>query len=454
MFHAALYQERRATLARALANQGLILLLGNEESNMNYQDNNYPFRQDSSFLYYAGIDRPGMALLIDTASGKTTLYGDDLSLDYQVWMGVQPTMAEWAALSGIERTAPASQLAVDTAGAAPLHYLPPYRAENQLKIADLSGRTYAEVPAGVSVALIRQVVDQRAHKDAWEVAEMTAAVNTSGRMHRQAWDLCRAGTTEQAIAGALEGIAVGGGGRLSYQAIISIDGHILHNHHYGHTLQDGQLLLVDAGAETGRHYAGDITRTFPVARGFSAQQKDIYSLVLKAEEEAIASLRPGLSYREVHLQSALTIAEGLTAMGLMKGNPHEAVAAGAHALFFPHGLGHMIGLDVHDMEDLGENYVGYNDDFQRSTQFGLRSLRLARPLEVGFTLTVEPGIYFIPILIDRWQADGLHTDFINYDELQHWRSFGGIRIEDNVLITESGHQVLGDPIFKKIEDLI
>lgn len=454
MFHAELYQNRRRRLAQSLANQGLILLLGNGESSFNYTDNTYPFRQDSSFLYFCGIDRPDMALVIDTASGQSTLYADDLSLDYQVWMGVQPATAEWAHKAGVEKWAPYDQLAADLAKAGQILYLPPYRAENQVKLAAFTGREYAAVPAGVSEALIRQVVALRARKDAFEIEEMERAVDTSVRMHRLARQLCRPGATEQEIAGAVEGMAIAEGGRLSYQAIISINGHILHNHHYDNTLQEGQLLLIDAGAETARRYAGDLTRTFPVADKLTTAQRDIYNIVLQSQVEAINSLKPGIPYRDVHLQAALTIAKGLTELDLMQGDPQEAAAAGAHALFFPHGLGHMIGLDVHDMEDLGENYVGYSEAYARSTQFGLRSLRLARPLEPGFVLTVEPGIYFIPILIDRWKAEAMHKDFIRYDRLDAWRSFGGIRIEDNVHITESGHKVLGDPLIKTADEIM
>lgn len=453
MFPASIYQARRRQLATALANQGLLLIMGNTESPMNYEDNTYPFRQDSNFLYFCGINRPGMALLLDTASGESTLYADDLSLDYQVWMGEQPNGKTWADRAGIEHWAPFSDLRARLAAAKELHYLPAYRADRQLLLAEYLATSPSAIASGASAALIRAVISLRSYKDALEVAEIEAALSVSARMYTRALELCVPGETELRIAGELEGIAIAGGGRLAYPAIISVDGHILHNHSHHNTLQAGQLLLLDTGAASPMQYASDITRTFPVSRSFSQQQQEIYSLVLESQQAAIDMLRPGITYREVHLATALHLCRGLVDLGLMQGDPAEAVAAGAHALFFPHGLGHMMGLDVHDMEDLGENWVGYAPDQERSSQFGLRSLRLARTLEPGFVLTVEPGLYFIPILIDRWQSEGLHKSFIRYEALNQWRNFGGIRIEDNILITEENCRILGESIPKNIETL-
>jgi Xaa-Pro aminopeptidase len=301
--------------------------------------------------------------------------------------------------------------------------------------------------------LIRVVIELRAHKSAAELAEMERAVILSAAMHTAAMRHTEAGKKEAEIAGLVEGIALAAEGRLSYPAIVTVNGQILHNHHHGNVMQAGQLLLIDAGAETASGYAGDITRTFPVGKKFTDQQRPIYELVLKALNDSIDALRPGVAYRDIHLGAARIIATGLTEMGLMQGDPAEAVAAGAHALFFPHGLGHLIGLDVHDMEDLGEDLVGYNSEIQRSEQFGLNALRLGRKLEAGFVLTVEPGIYFIPALIDQWQAEGKHTDFINYGALEAYRDFGGIRLEDNIVISETGHRVLGPGIPKTIAEV-
>jgi Xaa-Pro aminopeptidase len=282
---------------------------------------------------------------------------------------------------------------------------------------------------------------------------MEKAVTISGQMHIAAMRGAMVGIKEAQLAGIVEGIAIGAGGDLAYPAILTVNGQTLHNHYHGNTLQSGQLILGDFGAETAMHYAGDITRTFPVDKQFTEQQKHIYQLVLQAEMAAIEALKPGVPYRDIHLMAARIMADGLKDLGLMKGDMEAAVAEGAHALFFPHGLGHMLGLDVHDMEDLGEDYVGYTDQIKRSEQFGLRSLRLGRELEAGFVLTVEPGLYFIPELIDQWQAAGKHKDFINYDKVADYRDFSGVRIEDNVLITEDGYRVLGEPIPKTVAEV-
>ncbi|MEM1214158.1 MAG: aminopeptidase P family protein [Bacteroidota bacterium] len=452
MFPTTTYQARRATLLANGPQDGLLVFPTNGESPINCADNVYPYRQDSTFLYYTGIQHPGFLLVMDTATGQTTLYGDDLSLDYIIWMGTQPSVAQRAAQAGIERHA-SWQAGVKTiqqavASGTPIHYLPPYRAARTEQLASWLGQSPAQIRAGVSLSLSKAVIAQRSVKTAEELVEMEKAVNITRKMHHAAREHLAPEQLEAAIAGLVEGIAISDGGRLAYPCIATINGHILHNHYHGNRMEAGQLLLLDAGAAARSDYAGDITRTFPVSGTFTAQQRAIYDLVLRAEAESIAALRPGIRYLDIHLQAAHTIATGLTELGLMRGDPAAAVAAGAHALFFPHGLGHMIGLDVHDMEDIGEDLVGYTDELHRSEQFGLRSLRLAKTLEPGYVLTVEPGIYFIPALIDRWVAEGRHTDFINYAALDAYRDFGGIRIEDNVAITEAGYRVLGEPIIK------
>ncbi|MCB0639798.1 MAG: aminopeptidase P family protein [Lewinella sp.] len=457
MFVAETYRARRRAILQQLPSDALAFLPGNVDSPMNYADNIYPFRQDSTFLYCCGLQQPELALILDNTTGETTLYGDDLSLDHIVWMGDQPTMAERAQAAGIEKHAPLAELdkilqRAQQSGRS-IHILPPYRAENTLRLAAWLQVGAPEVSQFVSDRLTRAVIGLRSIKSAEEVAEMEIAVNTSGEMHRRAMQEARAGQEEAIVAGLIEGIAIAGGGRLSYPAIVTRNGHILHNHYHGNTLRPQDLLLIDAGASSVSQYAGDITRTFPIARRFTEQQAAIYELVLRALEQATAMLRPGLPYRDAHLAAARILTQGLIDIGLMQGDADEAVAAGAHALFFPHGLGHMIGLDVHDMEDLGEDWVGYDEEVRRSDQFGLRSLRLGKRLQPGFVLTVEPGLYFIPALIDRWQADGMHTDFIRYERLAAYRDFGGVRIEDNVLITDDSHRVLGKPIPKSINEI-
>ncbi|PHN02667.1 aminopeptidase P family protein [Flavilitoribacter nigricans] len=457
MFPKDTYVNRRQQLMADVNDGGLILLLGNEESSKNYKDNTYRFRQDSNFLYFLGWDQPHLAAVIDPESGETTLYGDDLSVDHIVWMGPQPGMREMADRVGAKQTAPYKSLADTLANAAAsgrkIHYLPPYRAENLLKISRWLGQTPDAVENGHSVPLVKAIIKQASYKSAEEIAEIEKAVTISGQMHVAAMRSARAGIREAELTGIVEGIAIGAGGDVAYPVILTINGQTLHNHYHGNVLQSGQMVLGDFGAETATHYAGDITRTFPVDTKFTARQKDIYELVLQAELESINALKPGIPYRDIHLQAARIMADGLKDLGLMKGDMEAAVAEGAHAMFFPHGLGHMMGLDVHDMEDLGEDYVGYTDTIRRSPQFGLSALRLGRELEAGFVLTVEPGLYFIPELIDQWQAAGKFKDFINYDKVAEYRDFSGVRIEDNVLITEDGHRVLGAPIPKTVDEV-
>lgn len=456
MFGKDTYLQRRQSLMKGL-NDGLILLMGNEESSKNYKDNTYRFRQDSNFLYYLGWDRPHLAAVLDTNTGQTTLYGDDLTIDHIVWMGPHATMREMAERVGVEHTAAYDALSGVLAEAKkqgrPIHYLPPYRAENLLKLSGWLELPTAAVEKGASVSLVKQVVAQASIKTAEELVEIEKAVTITGQMHVAAMRSARPGINEAELAGIVEGIAIGAGGDTAYPVILTVNGQTLHNHYHGNTLQSGQLVLGDFGAETAMHYAGDITRTFPVDKTFTSKQKHIYQLVLQAEMAAIEALKPGVPYRDIHLLAARIIADGLKDLGLMQGDMEAAVAEGAHALFFPHGLGHMMGLDVHDMEDLGEDYVGYTDTIKRSEQFGLRSLRLGRELEPGFVLTVEPGIYFIPELIAQWKAAGQFKDFINYDRVETYLDFSGVRIEDNVLVTETGHRVLGAPIPKRVAEI-
>lgn len=436
---------------------GLLLLLGNNDSPMNYTDNIYPYRQDSNFLYFAGIDIPQFALILDIEAGTTTLYGDDVSVEMVVWTGPQASVRDLADKAGIENTAPLAQLAGDLAkaksGSRNIHFLPPYRFENKIRLAQMLGLDLGTINAQSSLSFIKAVIDLRAKKSEEEIVELDRACSITADMHVAAMKVCRPGIKESEVVAAVRYEALKHGGDVSYPVIGTIHGETLHNHHYHHTLEEGQLFLLDAGAETDTRYAGDMTRTFPVSKTFTTQQKEIYQIVLDAENRSIEMLGPGISYKEVHLEAARTITKGMQALGLMKGDVESSIAAGAHALFFPHGLGHMMGLDVHDMEDLGEDHVGYTDELKRSTQFGLKSLRLGRELEEGFVLTVEPGIYFIPLLIDTWKQKSTCAEYINFDKLDAYRSFGGIRIEEDYLITESGSRLLGKALAKSIADV-
>ena len=422
---------------------------------MNYTDNTYHFRQDSSFLYFFGLDQPHLATIIDIDNNQEIIFGNELTLDDIIWTGPQISIAELAHQVGIDKTEPYDHIEkyLKKSKAQKIHYLPPYRAVNKIKLSQWLDIPVNSIAQKVSTDLIKGVIHLRSKKSEAELEEMEKAVNTTAQMHLTAMYMAKEGLRESDLAGMVQGVAVGAGGNLSYPVILTVNGQTLHNHHHYNALKKGQLILGDFGAETAMHYAGDITRTFPVDLKFTKKQKDIYNIVLEAELIAIEALKPGIPYRDIHLMAAKVITEGLKSLGLMKGDTDAAVAEGAHALFFPHGLGHMIGLDVHDMEDLGEDLVGYTDTLKRSKQFGLRSLRLGRELEEGFVLTVEPGIYFIPELIDRWRSENKFKDFLNYNKIEAYKGFSGVRIEDNCVITTDGYEVLGNPIAKTIEEV-
>ncbi len=456
MFESQTYITRREQLKSQLKN-GLLLFLGNNESPMNYPANVYPFRQDSTFLYYWGLDLPGLAAIIDLDENEEILFGDDFSVDDIVWMGPQPKMTALAEQIGVQTVAPTDRLFdfVQTAlqQGRTIHFLPPYRHDNMIKLQKMLGIAIESLKENASVPFIKAVVAQRSIKSEEEIAEIEKALDITYQIHLEAMKLVRPGLKEYEIAGLLKGKAFSLGGTLSFPLIFSVHGEILHNPHQLNIMEKGQLLVIDCGGEAPSHYAGDITRTLPVSGKFSEEQKAVYQVVLNAQTAAIEMIKPDIKYLDVHLHAAKIITLGLKELGLMRGNIDDAVQAGAHALFFPHGLGHMMGLDVHDMEDLGEDYVGYDAQTQRSSQFGLAYLRLARELKPGFVLTVEPGVYFIPQLIDMWQQQNKFTEFINYDKLEFYKNFGGIRIEDDVLVTETGHRVLGKLIPKRIEGI-
>ena len=445
MFSRETHTARRNEL-KAKLDTGIILLLGNSESPMNYADNCYRFRQDSSFLYYFGLNQPDLAAVIDLDEGRDIIFGDELTIDHIVWMGFLPTVKERAEQVGVNDTRPLNDLREylgKAAGAGrKVHFLPPYRPENKLKLWNLLAVAPDQAAAGSSLELVQAVIAMRSVKSDEEIVEIEKAVDTSVDMHVAAMAMARPGTGEAEIAAEVERIANAAGGGISFPVIATVHGETLHNHQHTNTLQSGDLFLLDAGAETALGYAGDLSSTFPVDLKFTDRQKTIYNLSVAAYDAAVDSIAPGVPNLDVHLAAARTIAAGMKDLGLMKGNLEDAVTLGAHAMFFPCGVGHMMGLDVHDMEDLGEVYVGYEGK-PKSTQFGLKSLRLARPLEPGFVLTVEPGIYFIPQLMDLWRSEERFTEFLDYDRLDAWRDFGGIRNEESYLITADGKRRLG-----------
>jgi Xaa-Pro aminopeptidase len=456
MFEASVYVERRKLL-RKTVKSGIILLLGNVESPMNYPANPYHFRQDSSFLYFFGLDKPGFNGLLDVEEDKEYIYGEDFGIDDIIWMGPQPTVRELAKGAGVSHTGTAADLAkkIDEsiAKGRKIHFLPPYRPENMILLEKLLGISSGKLKEYASVDLIKAIVAQRSLKSEAEVKEIEKALDASYEMYAIVMQMAKPGTYEREIAGRIAGIAGSYGNHVAFPIILSINGETLHNHYHGNRLEKNKLLVTDSGAESLEHYASDITRTFPVGGTFTPGQKEIYQIVLDCQKAAIDAIKPGIPYKEIHLRTAAVIARGLNELGLMKGDVDAAVKEGAHALFFPHGLGHMMGLDVHDMEDLGENYVGYDETVQRSDQFGLAYLRLARALKPGYVLTVEPGIYFIPALIDKWKEEKKFTDFIDYAKVEKYKGFGGIRIEDDVLVTDKGHRVLGKSIPKTIDEI-
>ena len=456
MFKPEKYASRRKKLRESLSG-GVVLLPGNEFASMNYPANFYHFRQDSDFLYFFGHDHDGHSGIIDVDEGKDILVGDDLTMDDIIWMGNQPLMKDKAAECGTENTLSRSKLGAYIQEAISkgrkVHILPPYRGDRWLELEGIFGMPHNEVKQFISPELIKAVIALREIKDADEVAEIEKAIDIAYLMHTASMKLAMPGTTEQMIAGQVEGIALAHGKPVSFPVILSQNGQILHNHDHSNILQEGRMLVTDTGTESDLHYASDITRTVPVGGKFNARQKDIYEIVLKANMDTIAAIRPGVYYKDIHLLAARTIAQGLKDLGIMKGNMEDAVSQGAHALFFPHGLGHAMGLDVHDMEGLGENYVGYDESIQRSTQFGLAFLRFGKKLKPGYVMTDEPGCYFIPALIDLWKSEGKFLDFINYDVVEKYKDFGGVRIEDDILVTEDGYRVLGKPIPKTVAEV-
>ena len=448
MFSIETYVNRRAELKK-LVKSGIILLFGNNESPVNYPNNGYyPFRQDSTFRYYFGLERDGLVGVIDIENDSEILIGDDIDIDDIIWYGSVNSVSDLAASCGMKKSAPMKQLQIICNEALklkrPIHFLPPYRHDNKLQIFDLLGIHPNQQKESASVELIKAVVKMRSTKEQQEIDEIDQACSIGYKMHTTAMRLTKPGLTEKYVGGMVNGVANAYGSMVSFATIFTQHGEIMHGTPSWNKLEDGRLALCDCGAENRNGYCSDNTRTYPVNGKFTQKQLEIYKIVEECHDYALELSKPGIRYYDVHMGVCRLIAERLKELGLMKGDVDEAVKAGAHALFLPHGLGHMMGMDVHDMEGLGQNYVGFDDDIQPSTQFGTNCLRMGRKLEKGFVVTDEPGIYFIPALIDDWRAKGLHQDFINYDKVEGYKDFGGIRIEDDILITDNGCRFLGE----------
>lgn len=465
MFSPDVYARRRALFLQALhrrgLDSGLFLLLGNSDVPRNYRSNCYGFRQDSSWLYFVGLSLPNLALTIDIGSGETVLYADAPDIDDIIWTGALPSPSDLGARAGLERSAPRAslrgQIELYASKGAPMYILPPYRSDQVAALTELLGA--AASPSGEALSrfidprVILAVVELREIKDAGEIAEIEGAVTLTAAIHQDLLTALRAGWTEKRASDFVLSRAAARGCELSFSTIATCRGEVLHNAPTEYAAAAGDNFLLDAGAEAASGYAGDLTTSFPVGARFDARSREIYTVLHRAFEIATAALAPGLRFIDVHKTAALAIAEGLTALGIMRGDPREAVEAGAHALFFPHGLGHQIGLDVHDMEGLGEDFVGYGGELARSEQFGLRSLRMAKTLRPGMVHSVEPGIYFIPQLAAQWRAARICAPYINYAILETWMPVRGMRIEEDWCVTERGARRLGPAFDKKIESI-
>ena len=446
MFAKETYIQRRALLKKNIGS-GVLLFLGNDEQGLHYEDNTFRYRQDSTFLYYFGLSFAGLSAIIDIDEDKEIIFGDELTIDHIVWMGTQPTLKEKSGRVGITEVMPSAEIMNYLHKAVrkgqTVHYLPPYRAEHKLKLMEWLGLPPARQEG--SVPFIRAIVAQRSYKSAEEVEEIEKACNVTADMHITAMKVLRPGMYEYEVVAEMNRVAESNNCELSFATIATVNGQTLHNHYHGNKVKPGDLFLIDAGAEVESGYAGDMSSTVPADKTFTPRQRAVYEIQNAMHLEAVKALCPGIPYMDVYDLSARVMVEGMKELGLMKGNAEDAVREGAHALFYPHGLGHMMGLDVHDMENLGEIWVGYNGQ-PKSTQFGRKSQRLAIPLELGFVHTVEPGIYFIPELIDLWKGEKKFKDFINYDKVEEYRNFGGIRNEEDYLITETGARRLGKKI--------
>lgn len=455
MFQQNTYIERRKILKEKVGS-GLILLLGNDESPMNYADNTYHFRQDSTFLYYFGNSHPGLAAIIDIDNNREMIFGDDYTIDDIVWMGPQPTIAERAEKVGITQTLPLKKLQVTVNLAKQkgqkIHFLSLYRPENKIKLLYLLEIDPIEITKSFSVELVKAIVSQREIKTDEELKEINKAVDVSVDMHMAAIKFAQPGMTEAQVTAEIHKTALAAGGEIAFPIIATINGQTLHNHYHGNSIKNSDLFLVDAGFETPSGYAGDLSSTFPVSHKFTSEQKEIYNITLDAHQAAVDALQLQQPFKNAHIAACKAIFEGMKRLGFTKGNTDDAVEAGAHALFFPCGTGHMMGLDVHDMENLGEVWVGYNGQ-PKSTQFGLKSLRLAKPLQAGHVFTIEPGVYFIPELIDLWRSQNKFNEFINWEKVNSYRKFGGIRNEEDFVMTENGAKLLGKPKPKTIEEI-
>lgn len=458
MFESKVYQRRRSALIQSMRSKGqsgIMIFVGNNDViSQGWNASVYDFRQDSAWIYYFGVDQPSWAGIIDIDSGDVKAYANDVDIDDIVWMGPQISVKEMASWAGVDATAPFSVWFDDVKKAMAkgrrVHFLPTLRDYNALQLMAATGYTFAQVKSKgtgdgphASVEFIQSVIDMRLVKEDCEVEELDKAGEIGYQMHVLARNSIALGAYEDEIAKNMEYFSKANGWGLSFEIILSQHGETLHNRAYHRAIEPGKLLVVDAGIESNTHYTSDHTRTYPTSGVFSTKQKDIYQIVLDCHEFAFSQIKPGISYRDIHKATVRLMLSKLKDLGLVHGDLDEMAAKGIGGLFMPHGLGHNMGIDVHDMEEYGEDLVGYDPDQTRAKQLGLGNLRMARLLRPGHVITDEPGIYFIPALIEKFKKEGLGYDFVNYQALEGYYDFGGIRIEDDVLVTADGARRIG-----------
>ena len=446
MFDRKIYIERRRILSGKISS-GIILFLGNSNADINYQGNSYPFRQDSSFVYYFGLMLPDMAAVMDVESGEEIVFGDDVDVNDIVWTGPQPLVKELADSVGVSRNEPLRALAEYLGDAVRknrrIHFLPPYRYQTKMLLNRLLDVPFDEMEESASEELIRAVIGMRLVKKDEEIAELEKAAEIGYRMHYAVMKSARLGMKEQELAGLMDGIAMQYGRMTSFPTILSQNGETLHNETHNQILTDGRIIVIDAGAEALSGYVSDFTRSIPSSGKFNSRQKDIYEIVKSANEYFPVIARPGETFESLHLKVVRLMLEGLKGLGLVKGDLDEAVSCGVQGLFMPHGLSHHIGLDVHDLSSMGRKYMGFDDTYRKFLGTAQPATAMGKTLEAGYVVSNEPGIYFIPALIEQWKSEGKNKEFVNFSALEDWYDFGGIRLEDDILITADGCRLIG-----------
>lgn len=452
MFEASVYINRRKELCNNLGT-GFVLFLGHHNSPMNFSHNAYPFVQDTNFLYYIGVNMPSCACLIDVEKNKTIFYMNEKTVHDIIWIGKTKSVKFWGDNSGADETKSLSELSKDLYKKKGIMFPPIFRADNKLQINELLGIALNKIEKKSSVSLINAIIKQRSVKSNEEISEIKSALKITNIIHQKSMTSTMPGKYEYEIVAEMEEIVKSNSLNFAYPIIFTKNGQILHNSVYHNKIEDGDLLLNDSGANSLLHYASDITRTFPANGKFTTQQKEIYLIVQEMQETILKHLKPGVSFLEMHKLSALIGIKRLNELGLLKGSYEEALEKGVYGLFYPHGLGHMLGLDVHDMESLGEDMVGYSEAIKREAEFGISFLRLGKNLEAGFCITIEPGIYFIPELYYQWANEKKHSHLINYEKFETYLNFGGIRIEDNIFINKSDSENLSAFIPKSISEI-